>query len=125
MACCTKGALMKSQLRHFFRLARQFIGLMRSQLCTFRARSILSAFEASELKLLFTKAGWRAQPYSIKFGRGVCLTEEVELRYFLLQQLFHWNSSHRLLMSNLTKIRCTAPNNFDWMATRGAKTFTG
>ena len=40
---------------------------MTSQLCIFKARSILWAFVVPELKLLFTAEDWSAQPYSITF----------------------------------------------------------
>ena len=43
------------------------MGLIASQLCRFRARSILEGFVVPKLMLLFTKAGWSAQPYSTNF----------------------------------------------------------
>ena len=46
---------MASQLRHFFRLVRQCMGLMTSQLRHFRARSILWAFVVPKLMLYLLK----------------------------------------------------------------------
>ena len=48
-----------------FRLLRQCMGLMTSQLCIFRARSILLAFVVPKLILIFAAEGWLTQPYSI------------------------------------------------------------
>ena len=44
------------------------MGLMTSQLRTFRSKSFLSAFAVPKLILLFTGDGWSAQPYSNNFG---------------------------------------------------------
>ena len=52
----------------FFRLVRQCMGMMKSLLRIFRARSILWSFVVPKLILLFAAEGWSAQPDSITFG---------------------------------------------------------
>ena len=59
---------MTSPVRHNFRLVRQRMGLMTSQLRTFQPRSILWAFLVPKFILLYTKAGRSAHPYSINFA---------------------------------------------------------
>ena len=65
-----KGSLWHHNSATFFRLVRQCMGLMSSQLCHFWVRSTLWEFVVPKLILLFTTAGWSVQPYSINFGSG-------------------------------------------------------
>ena len=62
-----KGSWWHHDSATFFRLARQCMGQMTSQLCQFRPRSILWGFVVPKLILLFTTEGWSAQPYSTNF----------------------------------------------------------
>ena len=52
---------------------RVCMGLMTSQLCIFRARSILLAFVVPKLILIFATEGLNAQPYSINIAATVTL----------------------------------------------------
>ena len=74
-AHCTEGALMTLQLYQNIMVVRKCMGLMTSQLCTFRARSMLWVFVVPKLILLFTKEGWSAQPYLINFLVSSNLTQ--------------------------------------------------
>ena len=66
--CAPKGSWWHHNSATFFRLVRQCMGLMTSQLCQFRPRSILWGFVVLKLLLLFTTEGWSAQPYYINFA---------------------------------------------------------
>ena len=66
--CAPKGSWWHHNPANFFRLVRQCMGLMTSQPCHFRARSILWGFVVPKLIFLFTREGWSAQPYSINFA---------------------------------------------------------
>ena len=66
--CAPKGSWWHRNSSTFIRLIRQCMGLLTSQLCQFRPRSILWGFVVPKSILLFTTKGWSAQPYTINFG---------------------------------------------------------
>ena len=80
-----KGSWWHHNTATFFRLIRQSMGLMTSQLCRFRAMSILWAFVVTKLILLFTTVGWSAQPYSTNFYAG---SVSLPWRNFLLNKAY-------------------------------------
>ena len=77
--------------------------LMTSQLCTFRARSILWRFVVPKLILLFTKAGRSAQPYSISITLG-CVCVHVSDKMVVREEKHILLELKILCQQNLSKI---------------------
>ena len=77
------------------------MGLMTSQLRRFRAWSFLLGFVVPKLILLFTTAGWSAQPYSINFG------------FYYHALLLHFDLIHKLVITScLSKHVFTSIENY-------------
>ena len=72
-AGCTEGAWMTLQLRQKFMASQAVMGLMKSHLQIFRARSIISAFVIPMLILLF-REGWSDQLYSFNLGSSMVIS---------------------------------------------------
>ena len=73
-----------------FRLVRQCMGLMTSQLHIFRARSIIWGFGVPKLILLFTRECWSAQPCSINFGSYIIYQTKRHSWFYFTWCHIHW-----------------------------------
>ena len=94
-----------------FRLVRKCMGLMTSWLRTFRVWSVLWAFVIPKLKLLFTREGWSAQPYSIIFVWTIFFVMQLEQLKPLVA--WRWATTQRrtCFYANLKRILAT----FSWL----------